>query len=163
MGGSFHVRLFQRLNKITYVKLLALRAWHIILLKSSLLLHSNTYEHAALFLLNFLIHSTPFYLLRHSGVIFLRSIHCESFFPPFFMVFLLTYRQKINQRGKKLLHSCTGASELQEIRTGEGNKESWTFRQRSNYIFILNRQNIKSLPVNSKLLESDTWGCICKI
>lgn len=79
------------------------------------------------------------------------------------MAFLLTYHQKINHRGKKLLHSCIGASQLQEIRTEEGNKESWTFGQRSNYIFICNRLCIKSVPANCKFLESDIWGCICKI
>lgn len=114
-------------------------------------------------LIKFLLHSTAFYLLGHSGVVLLRSICCESFFLPFFMAFLLTYRQQINHRGKKLLHPCIGASQWQEIRTGEGNKESWTFGQRSNYIFIRNRLHIKSLPVTCKFLESDLWGCICKI
>lgn len=114
-------------------------------------------------LVKILLHSTPFYLPGHSGVVPLRSICCESFFPAFSMAFLLTYRQKINHRGKKLLHPCIGASQRQEIRTGEGNKGSWTFGQRSNYIFIRNRLRVISLPVTCKFLESDPWGCICKI
>lgn len=60
----------------------------------------------------------------HSGVVFLRSVYFVSFFPPFFIVFLRTYYQKINHQGEKLLHSCLGANQLQEFRTGKRNKES---------------------------------------
>ena len=106
-----------------------------ILLKSLFLLCRNRYDHVALFL----THRTSFYLFTLE-LGFWEVLILHHFLP--FTVFLLTYHQKINHRGKKLLHSCMAASQLQEFRTGEGNKESWTFGQRSNY-FICNRRCIK--------------------
>lgn len=130
--------LFQWLNEIRHVKLLALCTWCIVLLKSLLLLHRNSYEYVALFL-TFLIHSTPFYLLCHSGGVFLRSIPCESFFPPFFIGFF-AYLSSENKSQRKEITSLLLWSQLATGNQNcEGNKESWTFGQRSYCNSIHNR------------------------
>lgn len=149
-------------SEIMHVKPFTLCTWHRVLRKTLLLLRGNRYERGAWFS-SFLVHTTPFYQLCHSGVVFLRRIHCESRFPPFFIVVLLTDGQQINHREKKLLHSRIGASQLQEVSAGEGNKESWTSGQRSNCTFVCSWLSTESLPADCRLLESDIWECLCKI
>lgn len=152
--------LSQGLNEIMHVKLLALCSWHIVLLKSVFLLHRNIYDHVAVFL-SFLTHRTPFYLLSLWSCVFEKYSFCIILFP-FFIVFLLTYHQKINHRGKKLLHSCVGASQRQEFRTGEGNKVELLDREVIIILFAADLVLIP-LPVDCKLLEIDMWGPICKV